>query len=100
MQNQSVMDIKQILYDQKEKAYEVDFVRTRMGHVEELIQVTYDFKNPTTKLYNREIGGLLKGAASTKCDKLTLIMMDGEERTIVQDGHTINCVQAINWLLR
>lgn len=93
-------EIEQLFYLRKHKAYEVDFVRTRMGHVEELIQVTYDFRNPTTKLYNREIGGLLKGAASTKCDKLTLIMMDGEEHTIVQDGHTINCVQAINWLLQ
>lgn len=92
-------EIEQLFYLRKHKSFEVDFVRTKMGHVEELIQVTYDFQNPTVKLYNREVGGLLKGAASTKCRNLTLIMMDGEERVIEQDGYTINCVLAVNWLL-
>lgn len=93
-------EIEQLFYLRKSKSFEVDFVRTKMGHVEELIQVTYNFQNPTTKLYNREIGGLLKGAASTKCKKLTLIMMDGEECIIEQDGYTISCVLAINWLIQ
>ena len=92
-------EIEQLFYLRKHKSFEVDFVRTKMGHVEELIQVTYNFLDPATKLYNREIGGLLKGAASTKCKNLTLIMMDGEERIIEQDGYTINCVLAVNWLL-
>lgn len=92
-------EIEQLFYLRKHKNFEVDFVRTKMGHVEELIQVTYDFQDPTVKLYNREVGGLLKGAASTKCQNLTLIMMDGEERVIEQDGYSINCVLATNWLL-
>ena len=92
-------ETEQLFYLRKHKSFEVDFVRTRMGHVEELIQVTYNFQDPTTKLYNREIGGLLKGAAYTHCTNLTLVMMDGEECTIEQDGYTINCVLAINWLL-
>ncbi len=92
-------EIEQLFYLRKHKSFEVDFVRTKMGHVEELIQVTYDFQDPTVKLYNREVGGLLKGAASTKCQNLTLIMMDGEERVIEQDGYSINCVLATNWLL-
>lgn len=92
-------EIEQLFYLRKHKSFEVDFIRTKMGHVEELIQVTYNFQDPTVKLYNREVGGLLKGAASTKCRNLTLIMMDGEERVIEQDGYTINCVLAVNWLL-
>lgn len=92
-------EIEQLFYLRKHKSFEVDFVRTKMGHVEELIQVTYDFQDPTVKLYNREVGGLLKGAASTKCRNLTLIMMDGEERVIERDGYTINCVLAVNWFL-
>lgn len=92
-------EIEQLFYLRKHKSFEVDFVRTKMGHVEELIQVTYNFQDPTVKLYNREVGGLLKGAASTKCQNLTLIMMDGEERVIEQDGYTINCVLAVNWFL-
>lgn len=92
-------EIEQLFYLRKHKSFEVDFVRTKMGRVEELIQVTYNFQDPTVKLYNREVGGLLKGAASTKCQNLTLIMMDGEERVIEQDGYTINCVLAVNWFL-
>lgn len=91
-------EIEQLFYLRKHKSFEIDFVRTKMGHVEELIQVTYNFQDPTTKLYNREIGGLIKGAALTKCKKLTLIMMMGEERVIEQDNCTINCVLAVNWL--
>ena len=91
-------EIEQLFYLRKHKSFEIDFVRTKMGHVEELIQVTYNFQDPVTKLYNREIGGLIKGAALTKCKKLTLIMMMGEERVIEQDNCTINCVLAVNWL--
>lgn len=92
-------EIEQLFYLRKPKNFEVDFVRTRMGHIEELIQVTYDFSTPTTKLYNREVGGLVKGANLTGCKKLTLIMMDGETRTINQDNQKIHCVQATDWLL-
>lgn len=92
-------EIEQLFYLRKHKSFEVDFVRTKMGHVEELIQVTCNFQDPTVKLYNREVGGLLKGAVSTKCQNLTLIMMDGEERVIEQDGYSINCVLAVNWFL-
>lgn len=92
-------EIEQLFYLRKHKSFEVDFVRTKMGRVEELIQVTYNFQDPAVKLYNREIGGLLKGAALTKCKKLTLIMMDGEECVVEKDGYTIHCVLAVNWLL-
>lgn len=92
-------EIEQLFYLRKHKNFEVDFVRTNMGHVEELIQVTYNFVEPNTKLYNREIGGLIKGAKLTHCNHLTLIMMDGEEREIEQDGFVVKCVRATNWLL-
>lgn len=92
-------EIEQLFYLRKPKNFEVDFVRTKMGHIEELIQVTYNFKEPSTKLYNREIGGLIKGANLTGCKALTLIMMDGETRVIEKDGLTIHCVLATDWLL-
>ena len=92
-------EIEQLFYLRKHKNFEVDFVRTKMGRVEELIQVTYNFQNPTTKLYNREVGGLIKGSQLTKCKHLTLIMMDGEERLIEQDGCVVECILATNWLL-
>ena len=90
---------QQLFYLRQNKSYEVDFVVVEQSKIKELTQVTYDFSNPTTKLYNREIGGLLKGAKQTGCSQLTLIMMNGESRTIEVEGYTIKCIRAIDWLL-
>jgi len=92
-------EIQQLYYLRQNKSYEVDFAIVDRNHVTQLIQVTYDFTNPKTKLYNREIGGLLKGAAATKCTDLTLIMMNGETGDLNIEGHTIHRVLASDWLL-
>lgn len=90
---------QQLFYLRQNKTYEVDFCLVDRNRVTKLIQVTYDFSNPKTKLYNREIGGLLKGAAATGCTDLTLIMMSGETGDIEIDGKTIHRVLAYDWLL-
>lgn len=92
-------DTQQIFYLRQHKSYEVDFAITDRNRVTQLIQVTYDFTNPTTKLYNREIGGLLKGAEATGCTNLTLIMMNGEVGNLTVNGLTIHRVVAYDWLL-
>lgn len=92
-------DTQQLFYLKENKSYEVDFVVVDRNRVSQLIQVTYDFTNPKTKLYNREIGGLLKGAAATKCKNLTLIMMSGEAGDIEINGFVIHRVLACDWLL-
>ena len=91
---------EQIYYFRKVREYEVDFVRVKGTHVEELIQVTYDFTQPRTKLYNREVGNLVKASNILHCDNLTLVMMYGEQRDIVEGDKTIHCVLATDWLLR
>ena len=91
---------EQIYYFRKVREYEVDFVRVKGTQVQELIQVTYDFTQPRTKLYNREVGNLVKASSVLHCDNLTLIMMYGDQRDVVEDGKTIHCVPAIEWLLR
>ena len=91
---------QELFYLRENRSYEVDFAVVDQGHVTNLVQVTYDFSNPTTKLYNREIGGLLKGAAATRCHNLTLIMMYGEARNIKVGDYTIRCLPVIDWLLR
>lgn len=90
---------QQLYYIRKNRNYEVDFALVDRNKVTELIQVTYDFSQPKTKLYNREIGGLLKGSADTGCRNLTLVMMYGEEDDIQIDGLTIHKVLASNWLI-
>ena len=91
---------EQIYYFRKVREYEVDFVRVKGTQVQELIQVTYDFTLPRTKLYNREVGNLVKASDILHCDNLTLVMMYGEQRDIVEGGKTIHCVLATDWLLR
>lgn len=91
---------EQIYYFRKVREYEVDFVRVKGTQVQELIQVTYDFTQPRTKLYNREVGNLVKASNVLHCDNLTLVVMYGEPSDIVEGGKTIHCVLAAQWLLR
>ena len=81
------------------KEFEVDFVVVERSHVKELIQVTYDFSNPSDKLYKREIEGLTRGSALTHCDNLTLIVMYGETGTVEHDEKKIRVVSAVDWLI-
>ena len=93
------IETQQLYYLRQHKSYEVDFAIVERNKVKQLIQVTYDFTQPKVKLYNREIGGLLKGSAATGCTDLTLIMMSGEEGDIEINGLTIHKVLAIRWLI-
>lgn len=90
---------EQIYYYHKVREYEVDFMVVDGVRVKELIQVTYDFRNPRAKLYNREVGNLLKAGKKLNCDKLTLVMMFGDKRDIEQDGMVVRCIPATEWLL-
>lgn len=93
-------DTQQLFYIRQNKSYEVDFVIVNRNKVTQLIQVTYDFTAPRAKLYNREIGGLVKGAAATGCKNLTLIMLTGEPGDVEVDGLTLHKVLARDWLLK
>ena len=90
---------QELFYLRENRSYEVDFAVVDRGHVTQLVQVTYDFSNPSTRLYHREIGGLLKGATATRCNNLTLIMMHGESRDIKEGDYTIHCITVTDWLL-
>ena len=92
-------ELEQLYYYKKSRLFEVDFLRVRMGKIEELVQVTYDFEAPSAKQYNREVGGLVKGAQLTGCSNLLLVIMNGRPQTIEKDGYTIRCVRATDWLL-
>lgn len=93
-------EYEQLYYLRKVQDFEVDFVVVESSHVRELIQVTYDFVEPSAKLYNREVNGLIKGSYLTRCDNLTLIMMRGEPRDIQVEGKIVHCVLAADWLLQ
>lgn len=92
-------EYQQVYYLRKENEFEVDFVIVERSHVKELIQVTYDFSNPSEKLFRREVEGLTRGSALTHCDNLTLIVMYGETGTIEHNGKKIRIVSASEWLV-
>ena len=92
-------EYQQVYYLRKENEFEVDFVVVERSHVKELIQVTYDFSNPSEKLFKREVEGLTRGSALTHCDNLTLIVMYGETGTIEHNGKKIRVVSASEWLV-
>ena len=64
-----------------------------------IIYFLYDFSNPSTKLLNRELGGLTKASQITHCDNLTLIVMYGETGTIEHNDKKIRVVSASEWLV-
>ncbi|MCH5215368.1 MAG: ATP-binding protein [Muribaculaceae bacterium] len=75
---------------------ECDFVIQRNEYIEELIQVTWDMSDESTR--EREINGILEASSVTQCDKLTIITVD-EDTTLVRNGKTINIIPASKWLL-
>ncbi|MDE6514720.1 MAG: ATP-binding protein [Bacteroidales bacterium] len=89
-----------LFYLKKHKNFEVDFVVVKSSRIDELIQVTYDFSNPSLKLRNRELMGLVKGAEAVGCDNLTLIIMEGSPSVETIQNKKINIVKAADWLLK
>ena len=77
--------------------YEIDFVITQNGKIQELIQVSLTLENEKTR--KREIAALLKGTAELHCNNLRIITQD-ETETIVENDKTIEIVSVIDWLLK
>jgi len=76
-------------------SYEIDFVISQNGKIQELIQVSLTLKNDKTR--KREISALLKGADELHCNNLKIITQD-EKETIFENGKTIEMVSVIDWL--
>ena len=92
-------NLGEVYFLKKNREYDVDFVITDGSRIIELIQVTYDFKSPSVKLYNREIGNLLKASKKTGCRNLTLLIGEGHSTIINQDGLTVNVIVIEQWLI-
>ncbi len=76
--------------------YEIDFVIVDKTKVLELIQVT--LKMDSVKTRNRELGGLAKGCARFKCNKLTLISLNERGQEVYKEAN-IKKVTIVDWLL-
>lgn len=79
-----------------QESAECDFVVQRNEHIDELIQVTWDMSDDSTR--EREINGILEALKVTECDKLTIVTID-EETSFKRNGKTIHVVPAWKWAL-
>lgn len=86
---------KDIFY-YRDRQWEVDFMVTKDGQVEQLIQVSYDISNEKTK--QLEINALVKAAEKFHCENLLLINMDVDGQ-ILSKGHIVRIMLATDWLL-
>ena len=68
---------------------EVDFVLRKGAHIERLVQVCYDMRNPKTE--KREVDSIVECAGELKCDNL-VIVTNNDKRTIEKDGYKIDIV--------
>ena len=92
------MEYQQIYYLRKTNDFEVDFLVYESSQVLELIQVTYALDKSNKKLYKREVEGLIKGAKQTKCERLTIVCLEGESEILQVNNYKIEVVKAAEWL--
>lgn len=75
---------------------EVDFVLSRKGKVEKLIQVCYNIEDTST--LEREVNGLLSGSRDLECDELLILNWD-KEYTMEAEGKKIRAIPLWSWLI-
>jgi len=93
--NRSKLPSDKISYYQGDS--ECDFVLQRNDSVAQLIQVTWDMSDESTR--EREINGIWEASTATGCNNLLIITKD-EETVITREGKLINVVPAWKWLLQ
>lgn len=91
-------EYQQVYYLRKTNDFEVDFAVYDSSRVLELIQVTYELDKTNKKLFKREIGGLIKGAKMTNCERLTIVCLEGSSETLDIENHKIEVIKATEWL--
>ena len=80
---------KTMFYYRSRNDKEVDFVLRKGAHIERLVQVCYDMRNPKTE--KREVDSIVECAGELKCDNL-VIVTNNDKRTIEKDGYKIDVV--------
>ena len=80
---------KTMFYYRSRNDKEVDFALRKGVHIERLVQVCYDMRNPKTE--KREVDSIVECAGELKCDNL-VIVTNNDKRTIEKDGYKIEVV--------
>ena len=78
-----------VFYYRSRNDKEVDFVLRKGAHIERLVQVCYDMRNPKTE--KREVDSIVECAGELKCSNL-VIVTNNDKRTIEKDGYKIDVV--------
>ena len=80
---------KTMFYYRSRNDKEVDFALRKGVHIQRLVQVCYDMRNPKTE--KREVDSIVECAGELKCDNL-VIVTNNDKRTIEKDGYKIEVV--------
>jgi uncharacterized protein len=83
------------VYYYKTKVADIDFVLTQENTPCQLIQVCNSINDPST--YSREINSLLDASEKLNCNNLAIVTFN-EQKTIKQNGKTIEVIPAWKWL--
>lgn len=76
---------------------EVDFIAKKGTDIVELIQVSYDISDYTTR--KRELSAIIKAGQELNCNNLTVITWDKEGEEVMKD-HKVSFLPLWKWLLR
>jgi predicted AAA+ superfamily ATPase len=87
---------RELFYYKTRNDREVDFAIRYGYETSELIQVSYDLRNPDVE--QREVKSLAEAGEELKVSKLTVLTWD-EEREVKRDGKTIQLKSLWKWLL-
>jgi len=87
---------RELFYYKTRNDREVDFAIRYGYETSELIQVSYDLRNPDVE--QREVKSLAEAGEELKVSKLTVLTWD-EEREVKRDGKTIQLKPLWKWLL-
>ncbi|MBI4647588.1 MAG: hypothetical protein HY738_13620 [Bacteroidia bacterium] len=86
---------KEIYYFSEKK--EVDFVCKDKLKIKEIINVCYDLENKETLL--REVSALIEGMQYFKLNKSKIIVFEGDNKTITEQGFKIEIIPFYLWVL-
>lgn len=79
----------------RDRNFEIDFIVSQRGRVEQLIQVCFDMSNEKTR--RRELRALDYARKKFDCHKLTIVTMN-EHEIVEIDNDRVEIVPAIRWL--
>jgi len=98
LKRRGYVENRNLFYWKNNRGLEIDFITTKNGRVNQLIQVTYELKEYDRRQFNREVKPLIKASKTLQCRNALIITWDQED-TIKHGNLTIKVKPLWKWLL-